>query len=195
MKIRHPLRLLTLIAVSSLPQLATGQIYITSWSLSATEATFTVSGSTTVDFDPLLAGGIYIGVSGDTDWILSDTSNSSGSISGTIDGYSTSTTAWGSYSTTEGDFLFFTNSADGEYNFMDGGSIELVATVGGNYAPTALNEQDLIITWGRFANATMPDAATQIGSFSAVPEPSTYAALFGVVALGGAIRWRRRDAA
>ncbi len=192
MKIRPVFTLIAVTALIAIPRFASGQISIESWSLSSTEATFTISGSTSVGFEPdFLPTAIYIGAPGDNDWILSSLSNSSGSASGSINGYDASAASWGSYDDTAGDYLFFTNSSLGEYDFSSGGSINLVATVEGNFAPSNLNQEDLIISWGLNSNTVLPDVATQIGSFSAVPEPSTYAALFGVFALGFTA-WRRR---
>lgn len=196
MKIHRTFSPLAIAALTILPRIATAQISITSWDLSATEATFTITGTTSVGFDPTyLDALIYIGVAGDDDWILSDTNNSTGNASGTINSYAASAASWGSDDNAGGDFIFFTNSSLGAYDFSSGGTINLTATVGGNYAPGNLNAADLIVSWGFDSNTSLPDVATQIGSFSAVPEPSTYATLFGAAALAGAIWWRRHGVA
>ncbi len=161
---------------------------IENWSLTETSLSFNLSGSATLGSAPAVAAtALFIGSPGDPDWITGD---DSGTLSGTADSITTGANLITNYS--DGGFidLGFASSLD----FTDGGTVSVNFSYTGSsiFVPGNLNENDLIVTWGYNSSDTLPDVSTQIGSFSAVPETSTFASLAGLLAFCFAAtrRWR-----
>lgn len=160
--------------------LLSAQVTIDNWSMTDSTLSFEINGSTTTGFTPTMnTSRIFIAIPGVNTWI--NTSNS-GSATGTIDGKTSFLTFAQDYS--NGDYIEILTSS-GEYDFTDGGMFSISATfTGQDFTAANLAENSLKVFWGTNSNgAPFPSAATQIGSFSAVPEPGSFAVWGGVFAL------------
>ncbi|GAB5559544.1 MAG: hypothetical protein SynsKO_11910 [Synoicihabitans sp.] len=191
-------RLLIALALGVSALSNSAQVLIENWSLASdgTSLSFNLSGNATFGSTPSSPNLIFIGVPGDKDWITSTVAGSSEDItaSGTADMVALGSTRDITTNDGVGDYLSFSFNTP---NFTDGGAVSLNFSYSGAavFAPGNLNENDLIVTWGfnTFADP-WPDASTKIGEFSAgaVPEPSSFAVLAGLAALGFCVSRRRR---
>ncbi len=165
---------------------AFGAFIISLDSITTTSMTISVDGV----LGPLPAGDItggqifYCGVPGDADWINSD-SATFGFVS---TGFNTQSPVDGGLVDSEiGDavgFLMPGVIAEGdEYHFT-------VTLTESDFSPANVDPQDFIITLGYASLDTLPDPSMQLGS--AIPEPSTYAALSGLSVLGLAALRRKK---
>lgn len=183
-------RILSLLALLS--PCAWAQISITNWEMTDTSLSFDLSGSTTVASTPTLnTGRIFIGVPGVSTWI---NTADSGTATGEIDGKTSFLTFAQDYE--NGDYIEILTTV-GEYDFTNGGSLSVtVSFTDQDFTTANLAEDSLKVFWGANSNGPpFPDPSTQIGSISAVPEPSTYAGITAVVVLGATLVRRRRSAA
>lgn len=122
-------------------------IVISNFNVSATTASFTISGQ--IDSGPptpsSFTDSIYIGDPGNLDWITAP-SIMLGSVSGTVDGISINDFGTGNSVTSGGDYIVLVGVSP--FNFTDGGSISISATVDATYSPQNIDQDNLILTWG-----------------------------------------------
>ncbi|MGJ3244256.1 MAG: PEP-CTERM sorting domain-containing protein [Opitutales bacterium] len=182
------------ILVTALPSSALAQLLLTG-SLTETEISFTLSGTVPSGItEPAQDFGlIYIGVPGDNDWIDQSIGVSTGSKSfdGTIDGWNVSDVL--AVTSSSADYVAF--SSGQHFDFTDGGSASATLLISANnpvFHPENVVMEDLIATWGFSGSLPFPNSTTQIGAFSAVPEPSTYGAIAGGLMFLGTVYLRSR---
>jgi len=124
---------------------------------------------------------LFIGDPGDDDWITSNGTDES----------ITNNNA----STVQADAAFYVSFGNGNHiavqrvgNWAPGDQIDAsISITGGTIVAANLNPSNLIVAAGLNSISIFPDVSTQVS----VPEPSTYAALAGALALG-LVAWRRR---
>jgi hypothetical protein len=184
---------------------AEAQLLLSNWSITTDSLSFDLSGTFTTATAPTSNTGLlWLAAPGNGSWVNNDT-NPSATISGTIDGFNASTNSHtvfsftGSGTTNVGMYLSYAGMPPFQpgisFNFTDGSNnevnIHVAMTSAGKYNPANINPANLELYWG--GNAFSADTSSAVAmNLSAIPEPSTYAALAGGAMLLTAMVVRRR---
>jgi hypothetical protein len=196
---------LGLLTFAALFSSAEAQLSLSNWSITSDTLSFDISGTFTTTQTPTSNTGLlWLAAPGNGSWINNDM-NPSATISGTIDGFDANTSSHtifsftGSGTTNVGAYLSYSGMPPFQpgisFNFTDGTNnevnIHLSMTSAGKYNPANIDPNSLQLYWG--GNAFSADTSSAVAmNLTAVPEPSTYAAIAGGVMLLTAAIIRRR---
>lgn len=204
---RRPTQLLLVLSLFWLPQTSRSAITLSDWTITADSISFQLSGTFTAGTAPSAnLGLLWLAAPGSGSWINNDT-NPDFTISGTIDGYDTTSSVpalcsfTGNGTTNVGAYIDYGGElpppSGTTFNFTDGSgnevNIQVAISSAGKYNPSQINPQDLQLYWG--GDAFSADTASAVSlNLAVVPEPATYAIFASLGALALAV-WRRRRAA
>lgn len=168
---------------------ASAQVLITNWSIDGNTLEFDITGTIQVGAD---IGGssshvIFIGAPGNNAWVTSN--STSGTV--TVNSGITLEPSQASYQTfNNGDYIRLSKDLA---NLAVGDHVDAhVSITGGSLNPAGITLADIIVTAGFDGNNPFPDATNQIGQYSAVPEPASWATLLGVGIFAATLARRRR---
>lgn len=161
------------------------------WDITGNTASFTLFG--TIDAGVMIGpnsdDNLDVGVPGATDWVTgSGISRTIVNIGGSR---SLAPGVGGYFSSTDSDYIFVSSSDSNPWKIGD----SLHATVeisGGTLDGSQFTINSGIVTAGRMT-ADLVDPTYQVGTVSAVPEPSSYAFLLALLTLGVAACRRRKS--
>jgi len=183
---------LALLAVPLLPFAANADLIVSDWNATATTLTFDITGTIDagVTFGPVQAYALFIGPS--------NLGNQAGatSTSGIATSLGGSPTALASvtlYADSGSDKLQIRKSGFASWAVGDILNYSVSFSSASLVDLSAWDPTGAIISAGRSVYADAPEAAYQVGTFAAVPEPGTLA-LFGIGLLGLAASRRRKKA-
>lgn len=182
------------------------QLVITNWNISGNTVSFDISGQfeSSVTFGGNGDNSLYIGDPGNTAWVTA--SGSTGTLTNSGSGSADFETSGFGYqansgSPGDGDYIYIAKSGYNSWSKSDsvGGTVTIS---GGTLNGSAIDPENLIVTVGFYYSSgesynDFPNIEHQVGYgvASAVPEPSSYAAIVGGLALGLVGSRRRRKPA